>query len=105
MGAYLEDPDLQICDTDGNCEQKTGVMAWPRFFFDNLFKLILVILLINMVAGIIIDKFGALKDEFNHKMDDMTQYCFVCGIDREKLDKSSNVKQYYLVHIKVTHLI
>jgi hypothetical protein len=40
-----------------------NVSYLARFFFDNIFMLMMVILLINMVAGIIIENFSALKDE------------------------------------------
>lgn len=49
--------------------------------------------------GIIIDTFGALKDEMLEKERNLTDYCFICGIEREKLDKSS--KHGYYSHIKV----
>ena len=106
VGAYLQDPDLIIgTDADGNEIIKRGLYLWSRFFFDDLAKIIPVIIIINMVAGIIIDKFGALKDILQFKTEDMTQYCYICGIDREKLDKSSHNKQYYNTHIKVMGLI
>jgi hypothetical protein len=35
-----------------------------KFIFDNIVFIISLLLLINMVAGIIIDKFGNLRDEF-----------------------------------------
>lgn len=33
-----------------------------------------------MVAGIIIDTFGALKDEMLEKQSNLEDYCFICGI-------------------------
>jgi len=38
-----------------------------RFFFDNLSNYILVIIMINIVAGVIIDTFGALRSKENDK--------------------------------------
>ncbi|CAD8074919.1 unnamed protein product [Paramecium sonneborni] len=72
-----------------------------RFIFDVLFKFILVFLIINMVAGIIIDTFGALKDEMLEKQSNLEDYCFICGIQSEKLDKSTQYGHYS--HIKKNH--
>jgi hypothetical protein len=41
-----------------------------------------------MVAGIIIDKFGALKDKLIDTNIDKQNLCFICGFDQEKLEKS-----------------
>jgi len=104
IGAYLLDPNLVIGEDDeGNQIIKRGLYLWSRFFFDDLAKIIPVLLIINMVAGIIIDKFGDLKEILQFKMEDMTQFCYICGIDREKLDKSSSSKQYFDTHIKRDH--
>lgn len=68
IGDYLTDTKVQ--DAEGNtlpfnydltAEQQERYIY--RFVFDVLFKFILVVLIINMVAGIIIDTFGALKDD------------------------------------------
>ena len=70
-----------------------------RFIFDFLFLLIHVFLVINMVAGIflkknhffkgiIIDTFKNLKAEVADKEDNLAQFCFICGIEREKIDKA-----------------
>ena len=53
------------------------------------------------MLGIIIDTFGALKDLLTAKIEDVTQNCFICGINREKLDKSGEGKQGFFTHIKV----
>ena len=36
-----------------------------RFFFDNIFFILFLIIMINIVAGIIIDTFGTLREELN----------------------------------------
>ncbi len=42
----------------------------------------LVLIIINMVGGIIIDKFKELKDKLDSKNVDENKYCFICGLDR-----------------------
>jgi len=76
-GSWLEDPNEQ-----------TGTINLERFAFDNALNIALVIIIINLVAGVIIDTFGALKDALHAKEEDMIKYCFICGIHRDRLDKS-----------------
>ena len=45
-----------------------------------------------MVAGIIIDTFGALKHELNVKEDNYQGFCFICTFDREIIDKSYDIQ-------------
>jgi len=39
-----------------------------------------------MVLGIIIDQFGSLRDHQNLNTETKQKYCFVCGIDKERLE-------------------
>ena len=41
--------------------------------------------MLNIVAGIIIDTFGSLREEEGNKLNDMVDNCFICG----------NLKYYY----------
>ena len=50
-----------------------------RFFFDNIYFIILMIIMINIVAGIIIDTFGSLREELENYNFDLSNYCFICG--------------------------
>ena len=52
-----------------------------------------------MIIGIIIDTFGQLKNDFNCRERDEKNFCFVCGIDREKLEKTSGNSGFF-GHIK-----
>lgn len=42
-----------------------------------------------MVAGLIIDEFALLKEKNYRRDQDMKNLCFVCGIERDKLEKLS----------------
>lgn len=63
---------------------------YSRFFFDNIFNLLVIQILLNIVSGIIIDEFGELKDKLQDRKEDMNSQCFICGIEREKLDRMVN---------------
>lgn len=74
-----------------------------RFAFDNLFLIILMVLMINIIAGIIIDTFGSLRDDAKEFKDDIEDFCFICGFDKETLDKVSERKNGFLHHIRNDH--
>jgi hypothetical protein len=48
-------------------------------------------------VGIIIDTFKSLKEEMENRKTDEEMICFICGYDRETIDKTSG----FLRHIKV----
>jgi hypothetical protein len=50
-----------------------------RFLFDNLYFILLMIIMINIVSGIIIDTFGTLREELNEFNQDLANVCFICG--------------------------
>ena len=85
-------------------------LQMSRFIFDNLFNLILNIIMINIIAGIIIDSFARLRDEDEKLTKDMKDNCLVCSVNRNELDKAS-VSNYqdhrfgYLYHVKNVHYL
>jgi uncharacterized membrane protein YdcZ (DUF606 family) len=42
-------------------------------------------LIAQLLSGIIIDKFGDLRDETDKIKEDEKTYCFICGLDRERI--------------------
>lgn len=60
-----------------------------RFFFDNIYYMLIMIIMINIVSGIIIDTFGTLRSELNEFNLDLINFCFICGFDKETIEKSS----------------
>ena len=84
-------------------DERLGLHYFTRFFFDNAVNIILVFILLNMVQGIIIDTFGALREALQERIEDQTFTCFICGIDRHKLDKSSDEDRGFYYHIKQEH--
>ena len=64
-----------------------AVINYPRFAYDNLFNIILCLLVIEIISGIIIDTFGALREEHNIITDSIENKCMICGKDREYIEK------------------
>lgn len=61
----------------------------PRFFYDDLFLIIIVIIMMNIVLGLIIDTFAVLReaDEVNYA--DKENKCFICGMQKEEIERLS----------------
>lgn len=70
-GARLRDPDtieefILPDDVDENyngTDHKFLGNFYSKFLYDNLFNIILVMILLNMIQGIIIDTFGQLRED------------------------------------------
>jgi hypothetical protein len=60
---------------------------WARFFFDLTFFILVRLILLNVIAGIIIDTFSDLRDELNKKNNDSNNICYICGINRWRLEQ------------------
>ena len=67
------------------------------------FFLIVMTILINVIFGIIIDTFGSLRGEKDARELVTRNYCFVCGIEYQIFDRSSNDGTGFRHHIKFDH--
>jgi len=120
---YLDDfADVRACDTMRDCYLVTmreglingGGMAdylqprspadkanfLARFFFDLTFFITIIIILMNIIFGIIIDTFSAMREMTENKINDMKTVCFICSIDRYTFDKQGTP---FDIHIKEEH--
>ena len=57
-------------------------VKFGRFAFDNLYNLLVMVIMLNIVSGIIIDNFGTLREEEKEFRHDIQNICFICGNDR-----------------------
>ena len=60
-----------------------------KFFFDNLYFIVIMVIMINILAGIIIDTFGTLRQELDNYIDDLKNVCYICGFNSEFIEKNS----------------
>jgi Ion transport protein len=58
------------------------VKWYIRFFFDVSVFIIVNITLMNIIFGIIIDTFAALRDKMTKVTQNMNTVCFVCSLDK-----------------------
>jgi inositol 1,4,5-triphosphate receptor type 1/inositol 1,4,5-triphosphate receptor type 3 len=67
-----------------------------RFFYDMIYVLIMGILFDNIIGGVLIDNFASLRQAREEMLMDKTEKCFICGIDKEALEKKSeDLKTHY----------
>lgn len=87
---------------DENKEEKYAV---GRFIFDNTANIFLVIIMVNIVAGIIIDTFGSLREEESEKIRDIEDKCYICGNLKTTFDRlsDSSAGGGFDQHIKINH--
>lgn len=55
-----------------------------------------------LTLGLIIDQFGAIRDEREQTIQDLKDRCFICNIDREDFDK---LPSGFLHHVQHEHNI
>ena len=77
----------------------------PRFWIDNWFAIIDLILVIQMFCGIIIDTYLSQKEENKKIEDDKNNKCFICGLKKNDLNKYSNSEKGFNEHIKLQHYL
>jgi hypothetical protein len=53
---------------------------WRRMLYDLAFFLWIGIVMMNIVAGLILDAFGSLREEAKEREDTLSSTCFICGI-------------------------
>ena len=74
-------------DNDNESYDSSWDIPFSRIFFDQLFNLMLVILIVQIIAAIMIDTFGALRDETSTIRELITTSCIVCGKTRDEIER------------------
>lgn len=77
IGGYLGYPVTPSYDTG-------------RFFYDNIYNILVMIVLMGVVQGIIIDTFARLREEQEFSTNDRVNKCFICGLQRDFIEKKTH---------------
>ena len=83
--------------------KEEGFYLGGRFWIDNLFAIILIMLILQMLAGIIVDNFSALREAQQRIFEDKFNICFICGLHKNDLNKLYGNEEGYNEHIKLDH--
>ena len=71
-----------------------------RWAFDLTQFLLVIIILLNIIFGIIIDTFSAMREATEMAASDMKNVCTMCGLERTELDRNGSGFEQ---HIKSEH--
>ena len=77
-------------------------MFFWRFIYDMTFFIIIIMIMGNVTFGLIVDTFGALRDETYEYEKDRTNKCFICQLN---IDQCLLKNLDYNTHIKREHNI
>ena len=83
---------------EGGHENSEGNMV--RYALDISYTIIMVGLTWQMVSGLIVDTFESLRGSREDKEDDMKSKCFICGLDKEKIEKYYPGKEGFEKHLQ-----
>jgi len=77
-----------------------GWKFWPRFVYDHLFNISLMVLLLNIVFGLVIDTFSEMRAEAEAIRADMESKCTICDLPAARFETSGNG---FLAHRNFDH--
>ena len=73
---------------------------WQRYAFDLTFYIVIIILLLNLIFGIIIDAFAAMRDQRSEIEKEVHEKCYICGLGAQEFESR---KQSFENHIQREH--
>jgi len=93
---WLSDPDL---NRTSGYNSDHYLHYYFRSVFDLSWKMLIGVVMVAVVTGIVIDAFGASRDNRATVLQDEAARCFICGIDGSRFDtkrpKNKNDKRKY----------
>ena len=89
---YLGVPAGGLGDVLDNVSNRDQPDYLKRVAFDLSFFVWVGVLLFNIITGLMVDGFGALREEDNVRKDILENSCFVCGFTRVTYDDVPNFK-------------
>ena len=93
---YLVEEGLYISDS---------LWSNPRFWIDNWFAILDIMLVMQMFCGIIIDTFLSQREKNRDIDKDKNSKCFICGLDKNELNKYYSSEFGFNEHIKLDHYL
>ncbi|GMH46928.1 hypothetical protein TrLO_g2543 [Triparma laevis f. longispina] len=73
-------------DLENIPKMEDNLHYWARLLFDLSFFIIIIVLLLNIIFGIILDTFSALREQQNERNELSNNRCFVCGLSRDAFE-------------------
>ncbi|EAR98945.2 MIR domain protein (macronuclear) [Tetrahymena thermophila SB210] len=96
VGGYLTQKE------PGNGKQNQQYTV-GRLLFDNLQNYILVVILVEIVAGLIVEAFEDLREKEQEKNRDISDKCFICDNQKTEFNRKQDNNGGFQEHIKLNH--
>ena len=94
---YLSEAGLYTCPT---------MWSNPRFWIDNWFAILDLMLVLQMLCGIIVDTFLSQREKNKEMEEDKNNVCFICGLNKIAINKYYTQSEYkFNEHIKLDHYL
>lgn len=61
-------------------------LYFPEFIFEWIFYFSIILIMLNVINGIIVDTFQALREQNNLKEDIKANVCYICSLNRSKFE-------------------
>ena len=90
IGEYIA--KLSFIDTPG--------YFMGMFFFQFIFYIITIVIMLAVIGGSVIDTFAELRDKSRKDLNDLNNKCFICHGNRDEIEKGGEV---FEEHIKKVH--
>lgn len=78
-----------------------GELHVGQFFFENLYNIIIMIIMFSILAGTIISTFAVLRKINEANLNDQISKCFICGLTKDVIEAST--KKPFKFHRKYEH--
>ena len=78
-----------------------GSIEWTRLIFDDLGNILILLIVLNVWAGLTKDSFTAIREQHEQDRNDRLSICFICGLDKEKLERAT--KHPFETHRQLAH--
>ncbi|OMJ85453.1 hypothetical protein SteCoe_13213 [Stentor coeruleus] len=92
VGYYMYWNDIEVYQNYLNIGQ---------FFFENLFNIIIIIIMFSILTGIIINTFAVLRGMQDENIKDQKNKCFICGLDKNVIEETT--KKPFKYHRRYEH--
>ena len=93
---------LLSLQVSGAIGESMETFEMERFIYDMIYLIFFGLLFGNIISGIMLDAFSGLREENENLRNDKKNYCYICNIPRQNLEKK---KIRFKDHIVEKHLL
>ena len=77
----------------------TPVYFMGMFFFQFIFYIITIVIMLAVIGGSVIDTFAELRDKSRKDLNDLNNKCFICHGNRDEIEKGGEVFEEHITKV------